>query len=126
MSGVASLTHYSDGVPWLPGFSVSDIGAGIHGAFALASVLFKKQQRESGFRVDLSQYETACQFVGDYLIDRTVATKPESAVKANGIADLVNEHKLSQIAIPGGSSVMGLPWGKAGWIPPCNPPPALG
>lgn len=126
MSGIASLTYYPDGVPWLPGFSVSDIGAGIHGAFALASVLLQKQQRGAGFRVDLSQYETACQFVGDYLVDRTVATKPERAVKVNGIADLVNNHQLSQIAIPGGPPVMGVPWKRAGWVTPCNPPPALG
>src|SRR5699024_10068847 len=35
MSGIASLTHYSDGVSWLPGFSGRDSGAGIQGAFAL-------------------------------------------------------------------------------------------
>src|SRR5699024_4616096 len=77
MSGIASLTHYSDGVPWLPGFSISDIGSGVHGAFTLACVFLQKQKKEAGFRVDLSQYETACQFVGDYLVDNTLAIEPD-------------------------------------------------
>ena len=126
MSGLASLTHYSDGNPWLPGFSVSDIGAGIHGAFALVSALFFRNREGIGVRVDLSQYETACQFIGDYLIEGVVPSRSEKPVKVKDIKDLATDGELTKMFLPGGSPLLGMPWDSIGWKTPLNPPPELG
>lgn len=124
MSGIASLTHYPDGAPWLPGFSISDIGAGIHGAFALATVLHQKGQHDKGFRVDLSQYETACQFIGDHLMEGAVNSDLDQIIRINSMVD-IHEYQVSQLTIPNGSPVLGPPWYKQDWDVPHRSPPTL-
>lgn len=125
MSGLAALTNDPNGEPWLPGFSVSDIGAGIHGAFALAAALLLRIREGIGLSVDLSQYETACQFTADYLINEVEPSKPEIAVKVREVADLVNDSQVTKMSIPGGNSVLGMPWESIGWKAPRNTPPEL-
>lgn len=63
ISGIASQTIY-DGEPWLPGFSISDIAAGIHGAVSIVSALIYKQRNKCLLRVDVSQYEVAVHMLG--------------------------------------------------------------
>lgn len=123
MSGMAALTNNLEGVPWLPGFSVSDIGAGIHGAFVLAAALLFRNREGIGLRIDVSQYETACQFTADYLIDKTVPKKTESPVCVRGIGELAIDGLVPQLSIPGGSPVLGMPWESNGWDAQGLPPP---
>ncbi|MFP7296467.1 CoA transferase [Neobacillus niacini] len=125
MSGLAALTNDPNGNPWLPGFSISDIGAGIHGAFALAASLLLRNREGIGLSVDLSQYETACQFTADYLINGVEPSKPEIEVTVREVADLVNDSQITKMSIPGGNSVLGMPWESIGWKAPRNTPPEL-
>ncbi|HEY9577208.1 MAG TPA: CoA transferase [Pseudobacillus sp.] len=127
MSGLAALTHYPDGMPWLPGFSISDIAAGIHGAFAAAAALYQQQQQgTSGVRIDLSQYETACQLIGDYLTSGTLPAKPSKLTAARELAEIVKDPRLTIMILPNGSSVLGMPWESPGWKAPVRLPPRLG
>lgn len=64
MSGLASFTTYN-GTPWLPGFSVSDIAAGVHGAFSLMCAIIYKQHGSGFVRLDVAQYEVAVQLLGE-------------------------------------------------------------
>ena len=126
MSGLASLTHYSNGNPWLPGFSLSDIAAGIHGAFALVASLFMKETDCKGLHIDLSQYEVACQLTADSLLNEEIPPKLKKPVSVKSISDIVREGHLTPLSLPGGRSVLGLPWESKGWNPPKCPPPDLG
>lgn len=126
MSGLASLTHYSNGNPWLPGFSLSDIAAGIHGAFALVASLFMKDSECKGLHIDLSQYEVACQFTADFLLNEEIPAKLKKPISVKNISDIVKEGHLTPLSLSGGCSVLGLPWESKGWNPPKCPPPDLG
>ncbi|WP_342514589.1 CoA transferase [Sporosarcina sp. FSL K6-1522] len=126
MSGVASLTQYSDGQPRLPGFSLSDIGAGIHGAFALVAALFQHHRQGIGLRVDLSQYETACQFIGDYLTEEVPASTVAQPVQVRDLVDLAHDARLATIRLEDGSQLLGMPWDSKGWHTSFYPPPELG
>lgn len=126
MSGLASMTHYSNGKPYLPGFSLSDIGAGIHGAFALVASLIFKENECTGLQIDLSQYEVACQFTADALVNGVI---PESNLKrpsgVKSIIDVVKDGHITPFPLPGGTSTLGLPWESVGWDAPKSPPPEL-
>lgn len=56
--GLAHATGYGD-TPWLPGFSVSDFAAGIHGAAATMFALYAMKTTGVIKRLDVSQYEVA-------------------------------------------------------------------
>ncbi|WP_042348698.1 CoA transferase [Bacillus massiliigorillae] len=126
MSGIASLTHYDDGNPWLPGFSISDIGAGIHGAFALVSALYYRQTNRVGIRIDLSQYEAACQFIGENVIDSKLPEKLEDNEKIRNLQDVVNDKQVHKVLFKDGSSSIGMPWECESWSVPMRPPPEVG
>ncbi|MGM9922747.1 MAG: CoA transferase [Bacillus sp. (in: firmicutes)] len=126
MSGLASVTHYGDHKPFLPGFSISDMGAGIHAAFALAASLYYRRRNQAGIRVDASQYEAACQFVGDYLLGGMQSGKRKSPTKIRNLIDLANDQRISRISIPGGDSLLGMPWGSKGGNVFLKPPPMFG
>lgn len=115
MSGIASLTFYQDETPWLPGFSISDIGAGIHGAFALGTTLFSKSIHETGFTIDVSQYETAIQFIGDCIIVGKKSQQPHKRVFDQSIADLVKDLRLDFYKDLNGGPTLGMPWKSEGW-----------
>ncbi|WP_050616111.1 CoA transferase [Bacillus testis] len=124
MSGLASLTYYEKGEPWLPGFAVSDIGAGIHGAFALALALLKREQDQCGFRVDVSQYETVCQFVNEENENRRFSRSFSSGT--GGIESCFENYLNIYPGPTFGNQLPGMPWKSEGWQNPCNPPPHLG
>lgn len=77
MSGIASQTTY-DGKPWLPGFSISDIAAGIHGAVSIMSTLIYKQRNNGLLRIDVSQYEVAIHMLGQDLYKTPLNSHPTS------------------------------------------------
>lgn len=52
-------------LPRLPGFSISDISAGVHAAIAIMSALLMKKQQNRAIAVDISQYEAACMMHSD-------------------------------------------------------------
>ncbi|MCH6267273.1 CoA transferase [Neobacillus citreus] len=128
MSGMAALTNHSEAEegPWLPGFSVSDIGAGIHGAFALAAALLFRMAAGSGIQIDASQYETACQFTADYILNQKIPEKPRTPISVNGINELANDGQILRLMIDGGPPVLGMPWSSPDWEAQTFPPPALG
>lgn len=125
MSGLASMTSYSNGIPFLPGFSLTDLGAGIHGAFALVASLIRKENECTGLQIDLSQYEVACQFTADYLINGEIPAMQKEPVHVNSIIDIVNSGLLPPFSLSGGDPVLGLPWESKGWNAPMCPPPEL-
>ncbi|GHH96777.1 CoA transferase [Neobacillus kokaensis] len=129
MSGIASLTKNSakeSEIPWLPGFSVSDIGAGIHGAFALAAALIFRKREGKGTHIDASQYEIACQFTADYLLNRRLPKTPSIHNRVYGISELALKEEISRLVIDEGPPVLGMPWKSNGWEAQTNPPPELG
>lgn len=126
MSGIAALTDYGDGNPWLPGFSVSDIGAGIHGAFILAASLIYQKSNRAGIRIDLSQYEVACQFVGDYFVTDCTDKQSNIDAQTRNLKNLVDENRVHKVSIKGGTPLIGMPWHSKEWKISMKPPPELG
>ncbi|MGE7603031.1 CoA transferase [Peribacillus sp. NPDC097675] len=123
MSGLASITSYPNKIPFLPGFSLTDMGAGIHGAFALVTSLIRKENECTGMQIDLSQYEVACQFTADYLIDGDIPAQQKNPVSVKSMIDIVNSGQIIPFSLPGGDPVLGLPWESIGWEAPKCPPP---
>ncbi|MBD3107339.1 CoA transferase [Bacillus sp. AGMB 02131] len=126
MSGIAALTHYDDGKPWLPGFSVSDIGAGIHGAFVLAASLICRQRNGEGIRIDLSQYEVACQLVGDCFFEGCADSQTEAEGQIRNLKSIADDSGVHKLSITGETSLIGTPWQSKEWKVSANPAPELG
>lgn len=114
MSGIASLTHYENGMPWLPGFSVSDIASGIHAAFILAASLYFNSKKRVGLTIDVAQYETAIQFIGDYIIEGTRPNAVGQTLKFKTVQDF---EALRLWEGPGSTPTLGPPWFSEGWEP---------
>ncbi len=125
MSGISFLTRYGEGEPWLPGFSVSDIGAGIHGAFALLTALIYRQENGGGIKVDVSQYEVACQFVKNAIFGEKTKQKVTPTIEAKGISDFFEQEAINILTIDNGTVTLGAPWTSVGWTPGSSPPPRL-
>lgn len=130
MSGIVSLTHYSDRKPWLPGFSISDIHTGIHGAFVLLGALLLKEDIKTGLRIDVSQYEVACQLVGDYLIEKgqnsTIKNNKRNYSQPRTLNSLIMHQDLTNMLLKDGSKTIDVPWKSEGWNFLNNPAPQLG
>src|SRR5699024_8386191 len=109
MSGIASLTHYSNKNPKLPGFSISDIHAGIHGAFSLLASLLYKEQNKQGLRIDVSQYEVACQLVGDHLLADSSIKKESANLRHRSLRDVMEDKSVAYL-ISDGCKTLGRPW----------------
>lgn len=114
MAGLASLTGYGDGIPWLPGFSVSDMGAGIHGAFALLGALYSHRQDGRGIAIDLSQYEAAVQLSGDYIMEGTFSTELQKTTGSRCVADLKEFGPVLETEMNGGGRSIAAPWSSSG------------
>jgi len=126
MSGIAALTDYGDGKPWLPGFSVSDIGAGIHGAFILAASLIYRKRNRVGIRIDLSQYEVACQFIGDYFFADSISKPFNKAEQTRNLKNIADENRVHKVSIMGEAPLIGMPWESEAWEISMKAPPELG
>ncbi|MGM9948965.1 MAG: CoA transferase [Lysinibacillus sp.] len=63
--------HSGLAVPRLPGFSISDMAAGIHGAIGIMSALLMKIQQNCAIAIDVSQYEVACTMHGEEVYELT-------------------------------------------------------
>ncbi|WP_042356049.1 CaiB/BaiF CoA-transferase family protein [Bacillus rubiinfantis] len=124
MSGLAVLTGIN-GQPQLPGFSVSDIGAGIHGAFVLMAALIFSQRTGIGLQADVSQYEIACQFSAACLEQKKEREKEET-VMIRDITAIASAGEISTVTLPEGDQVLGMPWYSSGWEPRSDSPPELG
>ena len=57
ISGLAALTGYAGHGPTEVGLSYGDPNAGLHGAFAILSALWKREETGRGQYIDLSQWE---------------------------------------------------------------------
>ena len=125
MSGLASLTGYEEGSPWLPGFSVSDIGAGIHGALALVSALIYRQNHGVGIKVDVSQYEVACQFVAHSLFDHKSKRLSGGDREGWDMTSFFGHDGINSVSLEDGLVTLGAPWTSHGWMPGNRPPPEL-
>lgn len=126
MSGISYMTRYEDGEPWLPGFSVSDLGAGIHGAFALASALIYRHEKGSGIKVDVSQYEVACQFVENAMFAGKRKPRQADSRAARDIVSFIEKEEVNILSMDDGTVTLGAPWSSNGWTPESNRPPELG
>ncbi len=69
MSGFASVTGFSDKPPTLPSFGLADGIAGIAGAFAAMSAVFKRERTGVGEIIDLSLYDPLMWIVGPHIIE---------------------------------------------------------
>jgi crotonobetainyl-CoA:carnitine CoA-transferase CaiB-like acyl-CoA transferase len=63
--------HSGLALPRLPGFSISDIAAGVHGAISIMSALLMKIQQNSAIAIDVSQYEVACMMHSEEVYELT-------------------------------------------------------
>ncbi|HEX2581320.1 MAG TPA: CoA transferase [Dongiaceae bacterium] len=57
MSGLMNLTGYPDSEPARVGISISDLGAGLFGAFAIASALFAREKSGHGRFIDIAMLD---------------------------------------------------------------------
>lgn len=92
--GLAAVTGYGE-TPWLPGFSVSDFAAGIHGAVATIFALLA--QKRGGYikRLDVSQYEVAVNLLANGLYERVQKQRSLSASPLRTVCSrLVESQKL--------------------------------
>lgn len=126
MSGIASTTHYSNNKPELPGFSISDIHAGIHGAFSLLTGILYKERTNNGLRIDISQYEVGCQLVGDYLLNDLSVRKQNKNLKHRILSEVVEDKNLTNIRLNDGSTTLGQPWLSKGWLNLTQAAPEIG
>ncbi|MGM9943844.1 MAG: CoA transferase [Lysinibacillus sp.] len=88
VSGIASQTTY-DGKPWLPGFSISDMAAGVHGAVSIISSLIYKQRNEGFLRLDISQYEVAVHMLGRNLYKASSNDENEHILNINTLQQAI-------------------------------------
>lgn len=66
--------------PRLPGFAISDIAAGVHGAIGIMSALFMKRKQNSAVAIDVSQYEVACMMHSEDVFELTEYWSLEQAL----------------------------------------------
>ncbi|MFJ7407648.1 MULTISPECIES: CoA transferase [unclassified Lysinibacillus] len=59
MSGIVAQTLDHTGTPTLPPFSISDMLAGVMGAFSIALALYEQTTTHAAYMIDVSQYEVA-------------------------------------------------------------------
>lgn len=59
MGGIVAKTTSRNDKPILPGFSISDMTAGVIGAFAIVLAIFEQQSFRAMRSIDVSQYEVA-------------------------------------------------------------------
>ena len=126
MSGIAALTHYDNGKPWLPGFSISDIAAGIYGAFALASALYFQKRNKVGIRIDLSQYEVACQLIGEQFMTISSPKKGKGSLPIRTLQDVANDEHVDKVVFTNQFVSLGIPWSCEDWKNPMRLPPKIG
>lgn len=59
MGGIVAKTVDHTGTPSLPSFSISDVMAGIVGAFSIVLALYEQTKTYASYTIDVSQYEVA-------------------------------------------------------------------
>jgi crotonobetainyl-CoA:carnitine CoA-transferase CaiB-like acyl-CoA transferase len=69
MSGFAYVTGSADGPPTLPSFGLADGIAGLSGAYAVASALFKREKTHQGEMIDIALYEPLMWIVGGHIVE---------------------------------------------------------
>lgn len=68
MAGMSWLGGYAGGPPLLSGSAFADPVAGFHGAVALLAALRHRRRTGRGQWIDLSQWESLLQFLGEFLV----------------------------------------------------------
>lgn len=92
--GIASVTGYGE-TPWLPGFSISDFGAGIHGAAATMFALYGQKTHGAVKRIDVSQYEVAVNLLANALYEKVNKQRSLSASSLKTVCSrLVESQKI--------------------------------
>lgn len=73
MSGLMTLNGDPAGGPMRAGFALADIGAGITGAFAVASALYQRTHTQRGQFVDVAMFDSLLSLMAPQIADYTVA-----------------------------------------------------
>ena len=68
-SGLMHLTGYTDGPPYLPGFSHPDFSAAVHAAYATLAALFARRRAGNGQYIEVAMQEVVTASVGEALMD---------------------------------------------------------
>ena len=71
-AGGASVTGYAEGGPMKMGHAFPDPIGGLHGAFAVLTALWEREETGRGCFVDLSQLQTYAAVQGDLLLETSV------------------------------------------------------
>ncbi len=73
MSGLMTLNGDPSGGPMRAGFALADVGAGITGAFAVASALYQRTHTGKGQFVDVAMFDSLLNLMALQVADYTVA-----------------------------------------------------
>lgn len=75
-SGLMDITGEPDGKPTKIGIPITDIGAGMYGAFAVSSALFSRSKTGLGSRIDIAMFDTAISWLTYWVTGFSVTRKP--------------------------------------------------
>ena len=76
LSGLSSLTGFSDFPPMHVGFSYGDPNGGLHGSFAVLAALMHRVRTGEGQYIDLSQWESSIAVIGEGMMEQTMNGAP--------------------------------------------------
>lgn len=82
LSGLTSLSSFKNDDPLGLGFAYADISAGLYAAGAVLAALEYRDERGTGFYIDLSEYEAACSVLGQSFLE-VFANKAEVSAHGN-------------------------------------------
>lgn len=107
ISGLGALSGYIGRGPSEVGLSYGDPNAGLHGAFAVLSALWKREETGRGQYIDLSQWESLVAILPEGVLPVTMGhPQPErqgnrdSHMAPHGIFPAAGEDRWVSIAIP--------------------------
>ncbi|MFA8439179.1 CoA transferase [Pueribacillus sp. YX66] len=115
MAGIAYLTKDQKDAPYLPGFSISDILAGIHSAYALLKAIYFIERKGNGIFFDISQYEVACQVVGRELIQGNERKQQTPVYEVNSFKETLRRYPVEPIFLSNNTKTIGYPWKSTRW-----------
>lgn len=115
MAGIAYLTKNQRDISYLPGFSISDILAGIHSAYALLTAIYFNGRKGEGLFFDISQYEVACQAVGREMVQGDEREGQTPVYEINSFKETLKRYPVDPIYLSNNTKTIGYPWESTRW-----------